>query len=110
MWKMMTKVVYYVVLDVLYSIGELHLNFVDQLDPLRQSKMSVDHLKSGGVQTESMQTPDGLWVDDHEIHSFGCMVGGVQPECVGECKVHDIKKKIWQLDAQYSSGCVILSK
>ena len=44
--------------------------------------MSVDHLKSGGVQTESMQTPDGLQVDDHEIHSFGCMVGGVHLESI----------------------------
>ena len=82
---MMTKVVYYVVLDVLYSIGvnvRLPLKFIDQLDPLRQSKVSVDHLKSGVVQTESMQTPDGLWVDDHEIRSFGCMVGGVHLESI----------------------------
>ena len=42
--------------------------------------MSVDHLKSGGVQTEAMQTPDGLQVDDHKIHSLSCMVGGVHPE------------------------------
>ena len=42
--------------------------------------MSVDHLKSGGVQTESMRTPDGLQVDDHEICSFNCIVGGVHLE------------------------------
>ena len=35
---------------------------------------------SGGVQTESMQTPDGLQVDDHEIYSFDCIVGGVRLE------------------------------
>ena len=66
---------------LLYSIGVfLNLNFVDQLDPLRQSKMSVGHLKSGGVQTESMQTPDRLQVDNHEICSFDCIVGGVHLE------------------------------
>ena len=42
--------------------------------------MSVGHLKSGGVQTESMQTPDGLQVDNHEICSFDCTVGGVHLE------------------------------
>ena len=59
---------------------KLNLNFVDQLEPLRQSKMSVGHLKSGGVQTESMQTPDGLQVDDHERYTFDCIVGGVHLE------------------------------
>ena len=44
--------------------------------------MSVGHLKSGGVQTESMQTPDGLQVDDHEICSFDCIVGGVHLESI----------------------------
>ena len=44
------------------SFLKLHLNFVDQLDPLRQSKMSVDHLKSGGVQTESMQMDSGWMI------------------------------------------------
>ena len=42
--------------------------------------MSVGHLKSGGVQTESMRTPDGLQVDNHEICSFDCIVGGVHLE------------------------------
>ena len=59
---------------------KLSLNFVDKLDPLRQSKMSIGHLKYGGVQTEPMQTPDGLQVDDHEICSFDCIVGGVHLE------------------------------
>ena len=59
---------------------KLNLNFVDQLEPLRQSKMSVGHLKSGGVQTESMRTPDGLQVDNHETCSFDCIVGGVHLE------------------------------
>ena len=59
---------------------QLNLNFVDQLEPLRQSKMSVGHLKSGGVQTESMRTPDGLQLDNHEICSFDCIVGGVHLE------------------------------
>ena len=27
-----------------------------------------------------MQTPDGLQVDDHEIYSFDCIVGGVHME------------------------------
>jgi hypothetical protein len=44
--------------------------------------MSVVHLKSGGVQTESMQTPDGLQLHDPEIHSFGCIVGGVHMESI----------------------------
>ena len=35
-----------------------------------------------GVQTESMQTSDGLQVDDHKIHSLSCMVGGVHLESI----------------------------
>ena len=37
----------------------------------------MDYVGDGKVL---MQTPDGLWVDDHEIHSFSCMVGGVHLE------------------------------
>ena len=59
---------------------KLNLNLVYEIDPLRQSKMSVGHLKSGGVQTESMRTLDGLQVDNHEICSFDCIVGGVHLE------------------------------
>jgi hypothetical protein len=66
-------------------------------------------LESGGVQADSMQTPDGLQMDSRlmiqkNIHLVVFKVdstwtewspsglcrspGGVQPECVGECKVH----------------------
>ena len=40
------------------------------------------------IWVESMQTPDGLQLDDPEIYRFGCIPGGVQLEYVGECKVH----------------------
>ena len=59
--------------------------------------MSVDHLKSGGVQTESMQTPDRLRVDDHEIHSLSCMIRGVHPESRYSSGVHlESNQSVWR--------------
>ena len=76
---------------------KLNLNFVDQLEPLRQSKMSVGHLKSGGVQTESMRTPDGLQVDNHETCSFDCIVGGVHLESRYPSGVHlESNRNVWR--------------
>lgn len=63
----------------------------------RQSKISVVHLKSGGVKTESMQIPDGLQLDDPEIYRSVCIPGGLWNQSglrlesnrnVWRCKVH----------------------